>query len=107
MLFGRHFGLNRVVKHFGKFEINNVEFVDQEVAVLQSSFQLGFDVITHHFSFRDQFFGSEFGCRSLDGLLHGRIDDPILILQADLLVDLSDAVRIGVIVQGYHGVDGL
>src|SRR5204862_8056035 len=53
LLFGSDLRFNRFVEDFGELEIDDVEFVYQNISFLQLEFQLILDVFTHQLSFCD------------------------------------------------------
>src|SRR5438445_6506679 len=69
-----------------------------------------FNFVLDELPLRDQLFRRELGGDGFDDLLHGRIDDPFFVLQADRLVHLVHPVREQMVVEhdlGRHRLEVL
>ena len=70
LLLRRYFRFDSVVENLGELKVDDIELINEDVSFLQFRSQLVFDVVALEFPLRDEFLGSEFRSRALDGFLH-------------------------------------
>ena len=94
----RLFRFNGFVEAFGKLKVGNVQLIEENETVDQTGLHGGLDLVLHHLPLRDELLGRELCSHAFHDFLNRWVNNPLLVIQADLLVDFVHFVRHEVIV---------